>query len=346
MRERAAGPDRDDGGFSDRSLLLDTTFEGAGRLTGDLTPQATAALRTILDSLGKKAGPEDERTQPQRNHDALEEACRRLAGQGGLPDVAGQPIHAQVHITLDQLRAMRGAADAEAAWAAGRAVPDGSLGWALDRATAEAYACDAQLVPVVSGHIDPAALAAATAELLGRHRGGPLATPLACPAGEDCPHARGGGRREPSASARRRLEDTVLRAAADVLSGPAGLAAFLRRGLLASEFPVVKSLPLDLGTPTKMVPPHLRDAVIKRDRHCVFPGCRRRPARCQVHHIVPRSKGGITALTNLALMCEFHHLIAIHRWGWQLVMHADGTVTATSPDKRKVLRGHGPPQAE
>ncbi|HEY2276756.1 MAG TPA: HNH endonuclease signature motif containing protein, partial [Streptosporangiaceae bacterium] len=103
------------------------------------------------------------------------------------------------------------------------------------------------------------------------------------------------------------------------------------------------SLPLDTGTPTATIPPHLRRAVILRDRHCAFPGCHQKPVTCQVHHIVPRASGGVTALPNLLLLCSFHHLIAIHRWGWTIRLHADGTTTATSPDRRKVFHSHGPP---
>ena len=72
--------------------------------------------------------------------------------------------------------------------------------------------------------------------------------------------------------------------------------------------------------------------MIARDRHCTFPGCAQRPAACQVHHLLARSRGGPTALGNLALLCPFHHLIAIHRWGWSLTLHGDGTTTAVSPD--------------
>jgi hypothetical protein len=43
------------------------------------------------------------------------------------------------------------------------------------------------------------------------------------------------------------------------------------------------------------------------------------------------------------LLCRFHHLIAVHRWGWTISLHADGTVTATSADGQRVLRSHGPP---
>jgi hypothetical protein len=83
--------------------------------------------------------------------------------------------------------------------------------------------------------------------------------------------------------------------------------------------------------------------VITRDRHCRFPGCEQPPAACHPHHILPRSEGGRTCLTNLLLLCVFHHLIAVHRWGWGIVLLSDGTVTATSPDRRRTLHSHGPP---
>jgi hypothetical protein len=43
--------------------------------------------------------------------------------------------------------------------------------------------------------------------------------------------------------------------------------------------------------------------------------------------------------------CPFHHLIAVHRWGWTITLHADGTATATSPDGQRTLHSHGPPTA-
>lgn len=91
MRKRTARPDRDDdGGFEDRWLRLGRTFRGSGRLDAGLTPGCAAALQAVLDALWKKAGPQDTRTQRQRDHDALEEACRRLVAPGCLPDWAGR----------------------------------------------------------------------------------------------------------------------------------------------------------------------------------------------------------------------------------------------------------------
>ena len=80
-----------------------------------------------------------------------------------------------------------------------------------------------------------------------------------------------------------------------------------------------------------------------RDQHCRFPGCDTPAAGCDVHHLVHRKDGGRHALTNLALLCRFHHLVAIHRWGWHITLHPDGTTTAISPDGTKTLHSHPPP---
>src|SRR6185437_11193083 len=151
--------------------------------------------------------------------------------------------------------------------------------------------------------------------------------------------------RQPTPGGLARLQDTLLRYAVSLLSGPTGLAAYLRTQLTGGFFPAA-SLPLDLGQPTEEVPPHLRRAVIKRDRHCSFPGCSLPPVRCHVHHVIPRSQGGPTRLDNLTLLCAFHHLIVIHRRGWSLTLHADGTTTARSPDGIRTLHSHGPPPGQ
>src|SRR6185437_6364561 len=270
---------------------------GAGHLEGELTPACAAALSAVLESLGKKAGPEDTRTPVQRHHDALEEACGRLTGTGCLPDRAGQPTHVQLHLTLDQLRDQPGGRDAEAVWRAGQAAGDGQPGWLSGRA-AQGYACDAAITPVVTGHLNPAALDALAGAFLARHDG-------PCPVHDPGRPGRGPGPGRcrcttpplPPATAAR-LRATLLACAADVLSGPGGLAAFLRTRLLGGQFPAV-SLPLDVGAATPTVPGHLRRTVITRDRHCAFPGCTQPPPACQVHHLQPRADGGPTRLDNL-----------------------------------------------
>jgi hypothetical protein len=161
----------------------------------------------------------------------------------------------------------------------------------------------------------------------------------AAASGPDAETETEAARRELARAAARRI---MLATAADVLSGPAGLASYLRTGLLDGAAGAV-SLPLDTGAATETIPAHLRRLVITRDRHCRFPGCDQPPAGCQPHHIRPRSEGGKTSLTNMLLLCSFHHLVAVHRWGWKIVLNPDGTVTASSPDATRVLRSHGPP---
>lgn len=196
--------------------------------------------------------------------------------------------------------------------------------------------CDASIVPIVTGDVDHEFLARLAAAL--------IASGAAVPADGRGATGRSGDSR-PGHDERltdQYMQELILRGAVALLSGPQGLASRLRTGTLSGPAGSI-SLPLDVGTATDTVPPHLRRAVTLRDKHCAFPGCESRT--CQVHHIVPVSEGGPTRLDHLALACPFHHLIAIHEWGWKLVVNADGTKTAISPDGRRVLHSHGPPQA-
>ncbi len=353
------GPDGGDGdaagALRDRFVRLGVTFGGAGRLEGDLTPDAAAAVGAVLDALGGKAGPEDARTLRQRRHDALAEACRRLIAAGLLPGRAGGDTRAEVVIGLRELRGMPGAAAAEDTWVARTAGETTLTGPA-----AAAAACDATLTPVVVGHVNAAALdhltdaflaapgsAAQGLHAAGSHAQGPRAQGIGgSPPPVGLPPPAGllpAGLPSSAGPARARLRATLLRWAIEVLSGPRGLAADLRTSLLDGPLGR-KSLPLDVGEASSDVSAHLRRAVTLRDGHCVFPGCDQPPQACQVHHVIPRCRGGPTALPNLALVCAFHHLIVIHSWGWTLELDPDGSVTATSPDGR-ILRSHGPPAA-
>jgi hypothetical protein len=33
----------------------------------------------------------------------------------------------------------------------------------------------------------------------------------------------------------------------------------------------------------------------------------------------------------------------VHQWDWDLALRPDGTVTARSPDRKRILHSHGPP---
>ncbi len=173
IRERIASPDPDDDPDDDprldRALSLDTTIDGAGVLRGDLTPECAAMVTAVLDALSAPEGAGDLRTRPQRYHDALAEAMRRLLASNLLPQRAGQPVKALAHIHFTELLAMDKDSVLQdtwitayrAQWAARRAaasVGPGDGGAWLTGDAARAIAVDAMIVPVVNGDIDPDAV--------------------------------------------------------------------------------------------------------------------------------------------------------------------------------------------
>jgi Domain of unknown function (DUF222) len=342
-RSRPDLPDEDPArAFEDRGVRLETTFQGAGVLHGDLTPECAAVVGAVLEALSAPAGAEDDRTHAQRYHDALQEAMHRLAASDLLPERAGQPVKAWAHMSLADLLRLDGSsalqeewtAQVRAAWAARRAEASGtgSDGGAwLDGDAAEGVACDAAMAPVVTGDVNPAALedlVRLCAEL-GKLRHADAGPDAATVGGEPGP-------------AREALERAIIGKAVDLLSGPGGLASFLRRRQLGARLGG-PSLPLDIGY-AQTIPAGIRNAVLLRDRHCQWAGrCDQPAAACQVHHTKHKANGGPTSVKDCVLLCWFHHQVAIHRWGWSLVLNPDGTTTAWNKDKTKVLHSHGPP---
>jgi hypothetical protein len=344
-RQQQPDPDDPGDGYDDRYLKLGTTIDNAGRVNGNLTPECAAALQAVLEALGKKAGPEDDRTEPQRFNDALQLACELLIRAKMVPDRAGAGTHADVHTALAELLAMDGATAITSTWLAAIA---GEPGY-LTGKDAQAAACDALIVPVVTGHPDLTVVDKMIGLVLAYldTTGDPAhADPTADPAPVDATGADGSATTRSKAlspEAWRALRYAMARLAVDLVSGPAGLAAILRQGLLPEPFNS-RSIPLDIGY-SHDIPAHIRRAVLLRDRHCAWPGCRKPPAHCDVHHLRHKQDGGETSAWNCVLLCQFHHDVCIHRRGWRLVLHPDGTTTAYDPHGQ-VLHSHGPPDGQ
>jgi hypothetical protein len=350
-RSPAADSDSDDGdkdgAFGDRAVRLAATFGGAGVLTGDLTPECAEMVQAVLDALSAPAGAEDTRSQAQRYHDGLHEAMRRLAASDLLPQRAGQPVKAWVHMSLAELLAIEGSsalqeqwtAQVRAAWAAHRAsasVDGGESGACLDGDAAAAVACDAAMAPYVTGDVNPAVLEDLVRLCVQLHKlrrdgdGGAGTSP-----GQAAP-------RPDTSRAWEALEQAVIGKAVDLLSGPGGLASFLRRRQLGVRLGG-PSLPLDIGY-AETIPAGLRTAVILRDRYCRWAGgCSQPASACEVHHVKHKARGGTTSTRDCVLLCTYHHQVMIHRQGWTLVLNPDGTTTAWNKDKTKILHSHGPP---
>jgi len=257
---------------------------------------------------------------------------RRLVAARLLPERAGQPVKVWAHISLADLLRLDGSsalqeewtAKVRARWAAHRAIASetgASDGAWLDGDAAEAIACDAAMAPIVTGDVNVDALedlVRLCVELDARRRDGTRDAAWAA------------------------IEQAVIGKAVDLLSGPGGLASFLRRRQLGARLSG-PSLPLDIGY-SENIPTGIRNAVTLRDKHCQWAGRCDQPAEaCQVHHTKHKANGGPTSVKDCVLLCWFHHQCVIHRWGWTLVLNPDGTTTAWNKDKTKVLHSHGPP---
>ena len=188
---------------------------------------------------------------------------QRLVTAGLLPERAGQPVKAWVHISLADLMMLEGSSAlleewtsrVRAAWAGHRAEASaggGDGGAWLDGDAAAAMACDAAMAPVVTGDVNPAALEdlVRLCVQLDRLRHHPRTGPDGTSTGQDATgrtdrhrhrrrHRRpgtgadgtGGGQGAPApdtARAWEALERAVIGKAVDLLSGPGGLASFLR----------------------------------------------------------------------------------------------------------------------
>jgi hypothetical protein len=146
----------------------------------------------------------------------------------------------------------------------------------------------------------------------------------------------------PPGLSRESLEREIIGKAVELLSGPGGLASFLRRRELGARLGG-PSQPLDIGYSSN-VPAGIRNAVKARDLKCQWAGgCDQPASACEVHHLRHKADGGETSLGNCILICFFHHQVMIHRMGWTLVRNPDGTTAAWNRDRTKVLRSHSPP---
>ena len=348
IRSRTVPPDPDGNDPDlDRALFLDTTLDGAGVLRGDLTPECAAMVQAVLDALSAPGGAGDLRTRAQRYHDALAEAMKRLLASNLLPRRAGQPVKALVHMSfadlcdLDVDSRLQDAwiAGYRARWAAQRAAASVSTGdggaW-LEGDAARRVACDAMIIPVVTGDVDPGAvdvLVGLCVEYDHLRR--------QAPAGPGQDPAQDAGQADRAAQVLAMLEHQILAAVLQIVSGPGGVASFLRRNLLGKGLNG-PSLPLDVGQ-TDDIPIHLRRLVALRDQRCQFPGgCTQPAASCEPHHVVHRQDGGHTSLAGLKDYCWWHHHVVLHQMGWQLTVFPDGTSQVTSPGG-KIIRSHSPP---
>jgi hypothetical protein len=75
-----------------------------------------------------------------------------------------------------------------------------------------------------------------------------------------------------------------------------------------------------------------RREIMRRDRHCRFPGCTN-VTFTNVHHVKPWKPGGRTDLDNMGLLCEHHHHL-VHSRSWTMSGNANEELTFVGPTGR------------
>ncbi|HXN59061.1 MAG TPA: DUF222 domain-containing protein [Acidimicrobiales bacterium] len=87
------------------------------------------------------------------------------------------------------------------------------------------------------------------------------------------------------------------------------------------------------GRLVRLATPTQRREILRRDRHCRFPGCGN-VAFWIPHHITEWAADmGRTDLDNMCCLCEHHHAL-VHTKGWSLTGDANAELTFTGPSGR------------
>jgi Domain of unknown function (DUF222)/HNH endonuclease len=131
------------------------------------------------------------------------------------------------------------------------------------------------------------------------------------------------------------------KANAELESGPVIAAETLARLACSARLQLVAEdrdgAVVDLTPPRRVPPAWMLRQVRHRDRGCTFPGCGTR-AFTEAHHIRYWSRGGRTELSNLALICAFHHRL-VHEWGWGVARDPDGALRWSRPEGTRYRAG-------
>lgn len=274
-----------------RELRFD---ESTGRVTGRLTSEGLALVRTALDPLAAPVpaadGERDPRTAGQRSADALVELARRAIAADSFEANHGISHRVVVTVGLDAL-------------AAGHAHDSGQLlGGSLvgDGANRSGVAVDEQIGAGDMAISGPAARYDGDASVL-RAVGGDGAVVQA-------------------------FGPAPLVAPGEVLWGGLLSPAAVRRIACCAGIQRVVLDPngavLDVGREYRTATPAQFGALIARDGGCAFPGCARPASWCIAHHIKHWADGGETNLDNLVLLCTHHHTV-VHHHGWDVELAAD-----------------------
>ena len=99
---------------------------------------------------------------------------------------------------------------------------------------------------------------------------------------------------------------------------------------------------VDVGRTHRYPPPKMRRLLLIRDHGaCAFPGCGQ-TRHLHAHHVKHWAKGGVTALSNLVMLCRAHHW-AVHEGGYRITTVGDQVFQFHRPDGVPIEQAPQPP---
>jgi Domain of unknown function (DUF222)/HNH endonuclease len=312
--------DRDAERHRKRELRLDET---TGRITGQLTAEGMALLRTALDPLAAPTpatdGQPDPRSAGQRLADALVELARRAIAADTFETNHGISHRVMVMVGLDTLTTRHQCPDADDSDGDGDG--DGTDDDGDDGTDDDHGGCHDDGDGDADGDGDGGGAAQASGDTAGD--AGPAAgasTSTGCPitdraaAGRAAAGRAAAGRAGGGGSAAELVWGGLISASA---ARRIACCAGIQRVLLDPAGAV-----LDVGREHRTATAAQFAALIARDGGCAFPGCTRPPAWSIAHHIQHWIDGGPTDLDNLVLLCTWHHTV-VHHHGWSIELGPD-----------------------
>ncbi|HEX5997597.1 MAG TPA: DUF222 domain-containing protein [Jiangellales bacterium] len=316
-REDETLDDREDERHRKRELWLDETI---GRISGQLTAEGLALLRTALDPLAAPApatdGEHDLRSAGQRLADALVELARRAIATDSFEANHGISRRVMVMVGLDTLTAghyclqtnhdVDGGRGDTCGDEPHRGDPSGATTANGDRTVKGDGAANGD--GAAAGEV-AATLGEAARDASQRRTGAGSSSSATCPIAERAAGRAGIG----VAPGELIWGGLISTAAVRRISCCAGI----QRVVLDPSGAV-----LDVGREYRTATPAQFAALIARDGGCAFPGCTRPASWCIAHHITHWADGGGTNLDNLVLLCTWHHTV-VHHHGWDVRLGAD-----------------------
>ncbi len=286
-----------------RELRLD---ESTGHISGRLTAEGMALLRTALDPLAAPAPPDDGQHDPrsagQRLADALVELARRAIAADSFHASHGISHRVMVMVGLDTLTAGHECSEVGGDTGDDDDVqPDGANAHRIGADTRDDHAEGGDELDAAEATGDGPA-----------NDGGPTggSSPSA-----DCPIT--------DRTARRVVGGLPP---GELIWGGAISATAARRIACCAGIQRVVLDPagavLDVGREYRSATAAQFAALIARDGGCAFPGCTRPAAWCIAHHITHWVDGGPTNVDNMVLLCTWHHTV-VHHHGWSIELGTD-----------------------